>query len=322
MKPIVNRHSSYFRGSELPRLLFLAAIMIVGWVIVWNYAQKLNQAAEQEVKVDGKPEPVVADQSIEFETVTDRTPLAFRDNAAYSLLLERARGRTPAEIAAVARRDVLISHLWESPKLYRGVPIHFLGARCAFCDTSPSSARKSGSMKPGSSRPETTRAPLRMRVRRRARRLPDRPQRFRASRLQRLLPEDHEVRGGQTRPEAHLCSSAASAGGRQRPRPKPGDNSMFRWTLIILGVMFFVFGSLDLPAPPLLEPPITGPGDACQAEERGNRSRKSRRVGEIGGTRGSACPGPRRECSRLNTPLPPALARRLVVLKRLSRSIT
>ena len=67
--------------------------MIVGWALVWNYATKLNQAAEQELKVAGKPEPVVADQSIEFETVTDRTPMGFRDNAAYSLLLERRARR-------------------------------------------------------------------------------------------------------------------------------------------------------------------------------------------------------------------------------------
>ena len=32
----------------------------------------------------------------------------FRDNAAYALLLERARGKTPAELAAVARRDIVL----------------------------------------------------------------------------------------------------------------------------------------------------------------------------------------------------------------------
>ena len=85
----MDRPSSFFRGSELPRLLFLAAVMVVGWAVVWNYAQKLNHAAEQEVTVQGKPEPVVPDQSVEFETVTDRTPMGFRDNAAYALLLER-----------------------------------------------------------------------------------------------------------------------------------------------------------------------------------------------------------------------------------------
>ena len=62
------------------------------------------------------PEPIVADRSIEFETVTDRTPVGFRDNAAYALLLERARGKSPAELAAVSRRDVALAHLWQNPE--------------------------------------------------------------------------------------------------------------------------------------------------------------------------------------------------------------
>ncbi len=51
----MDRTSSFFRGSELPRLLFLAAVMIVGWVVVWNYAQKLNHAAEQELAAGESP---------------------------------------------------------------------------------------------------------------------------------------------------------------------------------------------------------------------------------------------------------------------------
>ena len=45
-----------------------------------------------------KPEPIVADRSIEFETVTDRTPVEFRDNAAYALLLRASaeRNRPPS----------------------------------------------------------------------------------------------------------------------------------------------------------------------------------------------------------------------------------
>ncbi len=74
-----------------------------------------------------KPEPIVADRSVEFETVTDRTPVEFRDNAAYALLARASAGKTPAELAAVSRRDVVLAHLWQNPELYRGVPIHLLG---------------------------------------------------------------------------------------------------------------------------------------------------------------------------------------------------
>ncbi len=101
--------------------------MIVGWVLFWNYTQRRLAPAEPPLAATAEPEPVVADRSIEFETVTDRTPIGFRDSAAYSLLLDRARQKRPAELAAASRRDIVLAHLWQNPGHYRGVPIHLLG---------------------------------------------------------------------------------------------------------------------------------------------------------------------------------------------------
>jgi hypothetical protein len=125
----VDRPAPFFQGSELPRLVILALIMVAGWIAVWRYLARPPQPAEAEppIQVAGRPEPVAADRSVAFETVRDRTPMSFRDNAAYALLLDRARGKTPAELAAVSRRDLVLTHLWEHPELYRGVPIHLLG---------------------------------------------------------------------------------------------------------------------------------------------------------------------------------------------------
>jgi hypothetical protein len=53
--------------------------------------------------------------------------MSFRDNAAYAYLLEKARGLSSTELARESRRDVTLTHLWERPELYRGVPIHLLG---------------------------------------------------------------------------------------------------------------------------------------------------------------------------------------------------
>ncbi|WP_165219474.1 hypothetical protein [Aquisphaera insulae] len=117
----------FFRGAELSRFLVLAAIMVIGWVAVWQYVQARPQADEPTPRAGGRPEPVVADRAPEFETVSDRTPLGFRDNAAYSYLLEKARDVSAADLAGRARRDILLTHLWERPELYRGVPIHILG---------------------------------------------------------------------------------------------------------------------------------------------------------------------------------------------------
>lgn len=116
-----------FRGSELPRLLLLGAVMVVGWGLVWRFANERPQPVEPVARAEPHPEPVVADRAEEFETVTDRTPMSFRDNAAYAYLLEKARKLTPVELAARSRRDILLTHLWERPELYRGVPIHLLG---------------------------------------------------------------------------------------------------------------------------------------------------------------------------------------------------
>jgi hypothetical protein len=116
-----------FRGSELPRLLMLGAVMVVGWGLVWRFARQPPQPVEPVARAEPKPEPVVADRADEFETVADRTPMSFRDNAAYAYLLERVRKLTPVELAAQCRRDILLTHLWEGPQLYRGVPIHLLG---------------------------------------------------------------------------------------------------------------------------------------------------------------------------------------------------
>ncbi len=124
----MERPPGFFQGSELPRLLILAVIMVVGWALVWHFAHKLPPPAEPDLVATAKPEPIVADRSMEFETVTDRTPVEFRDNAAYALLLERARDK----IARRARRrsaaaTCQLPHLWQNPELYRGVPIHLLG---------------------------------------------------------------------------------------------------------------------------------------------------------------------------------------------------
>jgi hypothetical protein len=123
----MQRRATFFQGSELSRLLILLVIMVVGWGLFWRFAQDRPALEEPPVTVAGPPEPIVADRSEEFESVTDRTPMSFRDNAAYALLLERARTRSPQELAASTRRDVVLTHLWERPALYRGVPIHLFG---------------------------------------------------------------------------------------------------------------------------------------------------------------------------------------------------
>jgi hypothetical protein len=123
----LQRRGGFFQGSELPRLVVLSIVMLIGWGLVWHYAGRLPEPAEPAVTTSEKPEPIVPDRSDEFETVRDRTPMSFRDNGAYDLLVRRARGKTPEELSAAARRDLVLAHLWQNPQDYRGVPIHLLG---------------------------------------------------------------------------------------------------------------------------------------------------------------------------------------------------
>ncbi len=127
MEPIQTPSRRFFLGSEFPLLLLLAAVMVGGWALVWQYVHQKPTPEEPVAQAEPHPQPVVADHAEAFETVTDRTPMTFRDNAAYAYLLDKARDRTPSELARQSRRDILLTHLWERPELYRGVPVHLLG---------------------------------------------------------------------------------------------------------------------------------------------------------------------------------------------------
>ena len=117
-----------FQGNELSRLLVLLAIAVGGWGAIWYYVTKAPAGkADPDPVVNGKPRAVEPDRSIEFETVTDKTTMSFRDTAAYSKLLTQARDATPARLAARARRDVFYAHLWDQPREFRGVPVHLDG---------------------------------------------------------------------------------------------------------------------------------------------------------------------------------------------------
>jgi hypothetical protein len=118
----------FFRGSELPRLLLLAGLLVAGWIAasVWVTSQPARDAREPAPQVHREPLPP-ADTSLELEGVVDRVPLSPRENPGYLMLLERARSTPPERLRAEARRDVLFSQLLENPARYRGIPIHVEG---------------------------------------------------------------------------------------------------------------------------------------------------------------------------------------------------
>lgn len=120
------KRPGFFRGSEGSRLLILSAVVIAGWIVVLKTANRPAAEPPAQVRVEDS-RPIVADTSIDFQAVRDKAPLNFRENAAYATLLDRARGKTPDELANEARSDLLFTHFWERPEKYRGVPARLEG---------------------------------------------------------------------------------------------------------------------------------------------------------------------------------------------------
>ena len=121
------RPSSLFRGSELPRLMFLVAIVMAGWsYVLFARPQVANEPPPPTVSVE-KLTPVVPDDGVEFLALIDKAPIQTRESAAYATLLERVRKTSAEELDKKARRDIFYTNLWENPKHYRGVPVHLVG---------------------------------------------------------------------------------------------------------------------------------------------------------------------------------------------------
>lgn len=118
------RAGSFFRGGELRGLVVFAVVMAVGWPVILSYSRPRAEPPPPPV-VD--PRPIEPDRGMAFDALHDRTAITARDNAAYKILLDRARVTPAADLARQSRRDVLYTQLWERPDLYRGVPIHLEG---------------------------------------------------------------------------------------------------------------------------------------------------------------------------------------------------
>ena len=123
------RPRSFFRGSEFPRLVLLVGIVLAGWPMILLFARGNDdpKPAPPPTVAAASLKPVVPDTGIEFEALVDKAPMKIRDDAAYSILLRRARETSSKALAAEARRDIFWTHLWERPAGYRGVPIHLEG---------------------------------------------------------------------------------------------------------------------------------------------------------------------------------------------------
>jgi hypothetical protein len=121
------RRGRLFLGSELPRLLVLAAIALVGWPLACLYGGRPAPRPASRRPIADMPPLPPPDDSVVFAGLQDKTPLNLRDNPAVAELLERSRATPAATLAAESRRDVGLRDLIREPERYRGLPIHVEG---------------------------------------------------------------------------------------------------------------------------------------------------------------------------------------------------
>jgi hypothetical protein len=108
--------------------LFLVAIVLAGWPMCLMMARSDEpEKPKPPVIPADKLTPVVPDQSLAFQAITDRTPIRARESTAYAMLLQRVRETSANELARQARHDLFYTHFWERPEKYRGVPVHLTG---------------------------------------------------------------------------------------------------------------------------------------------------------------------------------------------------
>ncbi len=103
----------------------MLALLVVGvCIVVSGYQRQIQAQAQEPVRARAGDPPPKPDEGPEFQGILDKTPISFRDTAAYLTLLERVRQTPESELQAKARRDIGFSQLIQTPSLYRGVPIH------------------------------------------------------------------------------------------------------------------------------------------------------------------------------------------------------
>jgi hypothetical protein len=119
------REAGFFRGSELPRLLLLAGLAIVGWGFFLTWKPPLDEPPPPSVRqLEPLPPPETSEA---FEGIQDRNLMSARETEAYAQLLDRVRQTPFDQLDRASRRDVLYSQVLENPKRYRGLPIHVEG---------------------------------------------------------------------------------------------------------------------------------------------------------------------------------------------------
>ena len=200
--------------------------MVGGMAIAWNYLyfhEAVPDVQPGAVFAGEPPPPIEADESSDFDSVTDNSSIQLRDMAAYVKLLDRARDTNANALAKEARQDVYSRTSGSVPSTIGACRYTCSARPCGSSGTSRSTATRAGSTRPGSSPPTSSPNPyvcvfedvpkglplgdnVNVRVV------------FNGYFLKKMT---YQSRDQKTCSTSRRCSSAGSAG-RPRPRPRSG----------------------------------------------------------------------------------------------------
>lgn len=138
------RPATFFRGSELPRLVTMIVMLGVLFLLMdlardpktWRWIAPDDEVAQIEpppakagrAPVDALPAPGPTDQDPteqeaareEFEAVADKSPLAKEEMPAYWRLMGWELHQSTAELQQRADKNVTFRELWQQPQKWRG----------------------------------------------------------------------------------------------------------------------------------------------------------------------------------------------------------
>ncbi len=221
--------------------MILLAVLVGGIWAFWQYGRSRPIPVVPPAVAGPPPKPVEPDRSVEFESVSDRTPMTLRDTAAYSLLIHRARGKSAVQLAAESRRDLFLTHFWERPEHYRGVPVHIDGTALRVLRYESKLSRNGWLYEAWIETPETGRYPYVCVFEDPPKGFPIGPNVSERVVFNGYFLKIMKYQAGDVARGAPLLIGRIGWDASQSAFAKaPGSGSTLRWTLILLAVMFVV----------------------------------------------------------------------------------
>ena len=195
--------------------------MVVGWGLVWQFAQQQPEPVEPRA---ARRDQARARRARPLGGVRDGhrpdPDVVPRQRGLCATSWRRPASRRPRSSPRQSRRDIVLTHLWERPELYRGVPVHLLGTAMRVIRFESKLSKTGWLYEAWIVTPDARKYPYTCVFEEPPAGFPIGTDRLRTGRLQRLFPQDHEVPGRRRRPRRARPRRQARLGPSPRAGPR------------------------------------------------------------------------------------------------------